>query len=364
MPKKAEAKTKKAEMERRLIGPEAEMRDTIEWLLSIPPAERGRMEIAENYTFTLAKPAPASMHGGSAGEETVLATLGMGSVEAAQVLVQRGYRPALLNFAHDYNCGGGFEHSGGSQEEDIFRKTSVFLSLWPHRRSDDGPGVLRRGMWIGDYDEGLERKEPFYPHTECGGIYSPHVRVVRELTGRDRLCDADSFEGLPTFAVLTVAAQNVGFSPPFNRELLIEKIRTVLWMAASHGHDSVVLGAFGCGYFCNPPDVVAGTFQQLLGLGGEFENVFSLVVFAIIGGNTRHFVTRFPLQKPMRLPKAKRTPRRHAGGVSTRCVEAEVEAARDAETREDDEMSSTERATAIEPFARVAVGDYSAESKQ
>lgn len=73
----------------------------------------------------------------------------------------------------------GFEHAGGSQEEAIFRSTSIFLSLWPHRRKapsgehnsawggaaliqlgeDDGPGVLRRGAWIGDFDAALPRKE-------------------------------------------------------------------------------------------------------------------------------------------------------------------------------------------------------------
>merc|ERR1719265_1022052 len=81
----------------------------------------------------------------------------MGSVDAVELLCKQGFRPALLNFAHGYNCGGGFEHAGGSQEEDIFRKTSLFLSLWPHRRSDDGPCVLKRGMWIVDYNEDLPR---------------------------------------------------------------------------------------------------------------------------------------------------------------------------------------------------------------
>ena len=32
---------------------------------------------------------------------------------------------AVLNFAHGYNCGGGFEHAAGSQEEAIFRSTSA-----------------------------------------------------------------------------------------------------------------------------------------------------------------------------------------------------------------------------------------------
>merc|ERR1719174_435753 len=114
-----------------------------------------------------------------APSETRCITLDLDSIDAAVALCEHGFRPAVLNFAHGYNCGGGFEHASGSQEEDIFRKTSIFLSLWPHRRVDDGPGVLKRGHWIGSFDEVLPRKAAFYPHAECGGIYSPHVRVVR-----------------------------------------------------------------------------------------------------------------------------------------------------------------------------------------
>merc|ERR1719422_2738706 len=100
-------------------------------------------------------------------------TVNLFTLDAAELLCRHGCRPAVLNFAHGYNCGGGFEHAGGSQEEDIFRKTSVFLSLWPHRRIDDGPGVLARGMWIGEFDNKLARKTAFYPLTSCGGVYSP-----------------------------------------------------------------------------------------------------------------------------------------------------------------------------------------------
>jgi len=299
---------------RKLSVPEAIMRDTIEWLLRVPSSEREMMEMAESHTFSQAEPAPAWGAGIDARtqrESSTMATLDLGSVEAAALLVEKGFRPALLNFAHDYNCGGGFEHAGGSQEEDIFRKTSLFLSLWPHRRSDDGPGVLKRGLWIGDYDEAVGRKEPFYPHTECGGIYSPHVRVVRDLKSHGpQLLDAESCESTPKFAVLTVAAQNASRNSPFKPKLLLKKVRTVLWMAASRGHDSVVLGAFGCGYFSNPPDAVADAFQKLLGPDGEFENVFSLVIFAVIRGNSSPFAKRFPALRAAALPSATRLPRR------------------------------------------------------
>jgi len=223
--------------------------------------------------------------------------LNVGCTEATQLLCSFGLCPAVLNFAHGYNCGGGFEHAAGSQEEAIFRASSIFLSLWPHRRSDDGAGVLKRGMWIGDYDEALPRKAPFYQHSECGGIYSPHVRLVRDCMQRDQpLPPADEVESLPTFGVLTVAAQNVNWDGRFEYDLLYEKVRTILHMAACNGHDTVVVGAFGCGYFRNPPSVVAEVFRELL--FGEFAAAFSLAVFAIpdrTGRNLTEFTTRFPL---------------------------------------------------------------------
>eukprot|EP00747_Dinoflagellata_sp_TGD_P168858 gnl/TRDRNA2_/TRDRNA2_196259_c0_seq1.p1 gnl/TRDRNA2_/TRDRNA2_196259_c0~~gnl/TRDRNA2_/TRDRNA2_196259_c0_seq1.p1 ORF type:complete len:310 (+),score=57.82 gnl/TRDRNA2_/TRDRNA2_196259_c0_seq1:62-991(+) len=280
----------------RLSSAERAMWDTISWVLKLPDEEHKPMERADSFSFTMQSPAPASPERDSAGASAPLfATLDMGSVQAAALLCELKEMPAVLNFAHGFNCGGGFDHAPGSQEEDIFRKTSLFLSLWPHRRSDDGPGVLKRGKWIGHFDRYLPRKDAFYPHTECGGIYSPHVRVIRDQSGG--LCDAQAVAKLPLFAVLTVAAQNVNFEPPFKPALLREKVRTVLWMAKVMGHDSVVLGAFGCGYFSNPPNVVAQTFQELLGSGGEFAHAFRTVVFAVPGATSRNFkifATYFP----------------------------------------------------------------------
>jgi uncharacterized protein (TIGR02452 family) len=38
---------------------------------------------------------------------------------------------------------------------------------------------------------------------------------------------------------------------------LIPSMQAILDMAASHGHDAVVLGALGCGAFGNPPRHIA-----------------------------------------------------------------------------------------------------------
>ncbi|CAJ1435112.1 unnamed protein product [Effrenium voratum] len=268
---------------RALSKPEIRMRETICYLLSLPQEEREAMEQAENYTFTMEHPAPETVPGSRASRCGVLEA---DTVAAAKLLERVGFNVVLLSFAHGYNCGGGFEHAGGSQEEAIFRSTSIFLSLWPHRRKDDGPGVLRRGAWIGDFDAALPRKEPFYEHTECGAIYSPHVRIVEGLASDVGRC--------PKVAVLTVAAQDVGRVKPFRQDLLREKIRTTLWVAATQGHDAVVLGAFGCGYFGNPPEAVADTCEDVLNT--EFKGVFHCVVFALLRDrNFSSFAKRFPV---------------------------------------------------------------------
>jgi len=282
-----------------LTGSERTMRETIEWLLALPEEERLRMELAEDCRFTRTSPAPP-LQQEAPGRQGVVApaTLSAGTVDAGIFLQRQGLRPVLLNFAHGFNCGGGFEHAGGSQEEDIFRKTSLFLSLWPHRREDDGPGVLARGMWIGDFDNALARKAAFYPHSECGGIYSPHVRVVRDLATRERrLLSSATAMSAPTMAVMSAAAQDVGREGSFDAALLREKVRTVLCLALTHGHDSIVLGAFGCGYFKNPASTVAETFNELL--QGEFMGAFDVVVFAVpdkAGPNLAAFSERFPVQ--------------------------------------------------------------------
>jgi len=194
-------------------APERCMRDTIEHLLygGFPGAERLQMSEAIEY-----RAAPASLSS-LATTTTEFAVVDVGSVEACAHLVAEYAPPsrvALLSFAHGHNAGGGFEHAGGSQEEDIWRKTSIFLSLWPRRRADDGPGVLARGQWIGDFDD-EPRQTPFYPHAETGGSYSPHVKIVRDVLAADHSSAALPPPLLPVEAcvaarpigVITVAAQ-------------------------------------------------------------------------------------------------------------------------------------------------------------
>ena len=69
----------------------------------------------------------------------------------------------------------------------------------------------------------------------------------------------------------------------------------MLWAAASHGHEDLVLGAFGCGAFMHDAEEVATRFSALL--HGEFAGRFRVVLFAIIKSryNLEAFSARFPM---------------------------------------------------------------------
>jgi len=62
----------------------------------------------------------------------------------------------------------------------------------------------------------------------------------------------------------------------------MNKMRTILRIAAKWGHEDICLGAFGLGpIFKNPAEEVAEMWKQLLFEEKEFKGVFLNVVFAI-----------------------------------------------------------------------------------
>eukprot|EP00435_Cladocopium_sp_Y103_P025850 s2583_g6.t1 len=122
------------------------------------------------------------------------------------------------------------------------------------------------------------------------------LELLSSLAPAVQLLDAgaDGFSLGPRVAVLTAAAQDLNRMKPFRKDLLRQKLRSTLRMAAEHGDEALVLGAFGCGYFGNPPEAVAEVFQELL--TSEFQGVFRLCVFALLRDrNYASFVRHFPV---------------------------------------------------------------------
>jgi uncharacterized protein (TIGR02452 family) len=66
------------------------------------------------------------------------------------------------------------------------------------------------------------------------------------------------------------------------QDLMKEKMRTILRIAANWGHRDICLGAFGVGpVFRNPAKETAKMWKQLLFDDEEFKGAFENIVFAI-----------------------------------------------------------------------------------
>jgi len=64
------------------------------------------------------------------------------------------------------------------------------------------------------------------------------------------------------------------------RDKTERKMRGLIWTALVNNHDSIVLGAWGCGAFKNPPHHIAGLFRRVLN-EAPFKGKFKHIVFAI-----------------------------------------------------------------------------------
>lgn len=73
-----------------------------------------------------------------------------------------------------------------------------------------------------------------------------------------------------SLSFITVAGMNrpdlttSGMIANHHVEPIKNKIRTIFRIGLIHGHDSLVLGALGCGAFRNPPRHVAQLFHEVM----------------------------------------------------------------------------------------------------
>lgn len=229
--------------------------------------------------------------------ETVLQVQNTDCILAARDLVEQGLNPAVLNMASLYHPGGGVLTGSSAQEEELCRRSTLAVSLYQFSLTGGQFGDLAQLV-------GVERRAERYPMDNTyGGIYSPGITFFRGTRDEGYALADSPF----TASVISVASLN--FNPRHghstlvdgkissdDRAIIMEKIRTILRIGALKGHDSLVLGALGCGAFCTPPAQMAGLFHQVLD-EHEFHGRFSRIVFAIIdtpnSSNFKPFLREF-----------------------------------------------------------------------
>jgi uncharacterized protein (TIGR02452 family) len=233
----------------------------------IPIDNSGVAEGAELYDAPFVLSQPEQRH------DTRFAVIGADCLETAELMLKTGLNPCVLNMASHRNPGGGVYGGAGAQEENLFRRTNLFYSLFR----------------FADFAEryGLPRNAKSYPlDRNCGGAYSARVTVFRGSEANGYFLLREPFV-LPIVSVPALSRPELEVSNGRYRiagnvvETTKEKIRVILRIAGKHKHDSLVLGAFGCGAFANPPEHIALLFSEVFS-EPEFQGRFKNVVFSII----------------------------------------------------------------------------------
>ena len=152
---------------------------------------------------------------------------------------------------------------------------------------------------------GVARSPQSYPlNRDYGGVFSPNVTVFRntEETGYALLEKPWKVNMIAVGAISHPALETVGGEERIAEYLVPcakNKLRTIFRIAADNGQKTLVLGAIGCGAFCNPPRHVARLFREILD-EKEFAGMFRRVLFVIkedynspMGGNFTPFADVF-----------------------------------------------------------------------
>lgn len=222
--------------------------------------------------------------------------IGTDSIDCAQKMYSYGYHPLVLNMASSWKPGGGVRTGATAQEEEIMRRSTALMCL-------EQPNVKRE-----------------YPLKGC--IYSPDVLVFRD--NRKNGYGLYAWSDVISLSFIAVAAikepklikikqsvhgsdQRGALSAAHGDEYTLskedeskmrEKIELIFKMGFAKGHDCLVLSAFGCGAYKNPPRHVARIFKEVM---VNYQYSFRSIVFAILSdkndtnGNLKAFQDVFAI---------------------------------------------------------------------
>ena len=189
----------------------------------------------------------------------------------------------VLNMASAKNPGGGVYGGAGAQEEYLFRCSDYYRFLFQY--ADPASFDCEKVYGI------PHNPRHSYPlKRDFGGVYSHGVTIFRNT-------EANGYALLETpwkVNFVAVAANNIRrymngrtTIPDKFIPSTLSLIRTILRIAYNNGQRRLVLGAFGCGAFANPPGHMAQLFKQVFE-EPEFQGLFREIHFAIIEDHNSH----------------------------------------------------------------------------
>ena len=162
----------------------------------------------------------------------------------------KGKKVAVLNFANNHSVGGS-PWSAGAQEESLCRCSTLYPCIL-----DKEKDFYKLHSKLFD-----ERKLDYYGNDDL--IYTPKVVVFKSDESAPLLLENNERYHVD---VITCAAPSLYFLYDKDKyeKIMRTRIKRILEVAKKEETEVLILGAFGCGAFRNPPEVVARLFKEEL----------------------------------------------------------------------------------------------------
>lgn len=191
------------------------------------------------------------------------------SFNAAKEYLQYG-KTAVLNFANPHYPGGGAQNGARAQEECLCRSSNLYLCISNQNVFDDYY-LYNRNIGNKFFSDRL--------------IYTKDVTVFKDDSTIPKMLPEDEWFNVD---VITCAAAYIANRRYTNKAALKQlfkgRIKNIFESAIDNDVDVIILGAFGCGAFKNPPELVAKAFHEVID-ENDYSKHFKKIVFAIKNNN-------------------------------------------------------------------------------
>jgi len=192
----------------------------------------------------------------------------------------------VLNMASQRNPGGGYKNGAAAQEEYLCRVSTLSACVEGARSEYPLPsygGLYCPAVTVfrhAENDAYRRRETPFRVAVACCAAVNRPATIHVPVAAEAGVGSGGSGGSGATGARATDPRPYVVRLEPREETEVRQRIVAMLEMCRTHGHVDLVLGAWGCGAFRNPPEHVAQIFHQVL-RSARFQHAFRRVVFAV-----------------------------------------------------------------------------------
>lgn len=162
----------------------------------------------------------------------------------------KGKKICCLDFANNHHIGGA-PWRAGAQEESMCRVSTLYPCLYAQKR---------------DFYEKHTRDYEANKIDEMGNddlIYIPDVVVFKTDESVPKLKDESAW--FKTDVIVSAAPQlRWQNNKSKYKKIMTSRIKRILDVASKEKNKVLILGAFGCGAFHNPPEIVSSIFANLI----------------------------------------------------------------------------------------------------